>query len=112
MNQLLGYNIAGVQFRQEQNPRHINNCMNSPARHRTCHTDSTVEFEFSVAVRPQKPPYGLLGTGSPGRPPPLSHSIWALNRDDNLHKCVVQALKLTDVHRLGFPTGVGRYKCL
>ena len=28
---------------------------------------------FSVALRPQRP-YGLLGTGSPGRPPRLSHS--------------------------------------
>ena len=32
-------------------------------------------FKFSVAVRPQRP-YGLLGTGSPGGPPPLSHSFW------------------------------------
>ena len=30
-------------------------------------------FEFSAALRPQRPS-GLLGTGSPGRPPPLSHS--------------------------------------
>ena len=28
----------------------------------------------NVALRPQKP-YGLLGTGSPGRPPRLSHSF-------------------------------------
>ena len=28
---------------------------------------------FSVALRPQIP-YGLLGTGSPERPPPLSHT--------------------------------------
>ena len=28
---------------------------------------------FYVALRPQRP-QGLLGTGSPGRPPPLSHS--------------------------------------
>ena len=28
---------------------------------------------FSVVIRPQKP-YGVLGTGSPGRPPRLSHS--------------------------------------
>ena len=32
---------------------------------------------FSLALRPQKPS-GLLGTGSPGRPPRLSHSTWAL----------------------------------
>ena len=26
-----------------------------------------------IALRPQGP-YGLLGTGSPGRPPPLAHT--------------------------------------
>ena len=31
------------------------------------------EFEFNVALRPQRP-QGLLGTGSPGRPPRLSHN--------------------------------------
>ena len=31
----------------------------------------------SVALRPQRP-YGLLRTGNPGRPPPLSHSSWAV----------------------------------
>ena len=30
-------------------------------------------FIFIVALRPQRP-WGLLGTGSPGRPPPLPHS--------------------------------------
>ena len=35
------------------------------------------EFKFSAALRPQRP-YGLLGTGSPGRPPRLSHSSSAL----------------------------------
>ena len=30
-------------------------------------------IDFSVALRPQRP-YGLLGTGSPGRPPRRSHS--------------------------------------
>ena len=35
-----------------------------------------VEFEFSVALRPQST-YRRLGTGSPGRPPALSHSSWA-----------------------------------
>ena len=35
------------------------------------------DFQFSVPFRPQKPS-GLLGTGSPGRPPRLSHSSWAL----------------------------------
>ena len=39
-----------------------------------------VAFKFSVALRPQRP-YGLLGTGSPGRPPRLSHSTWALRRE-------------------------------
>ena len=34
---------------------------------------------FSVAWRPQKPS-GLLGTGSPGRPPRLSHRSWSLER--------------------------------
>ena len=34
-------------------------------------------FNFRVALRPQKP-YGLLATGSPGRPPRLSHSSWPL----------------------------------
>ena len=32
---------------------------------------------FTVALRPQRP-CGLLGTGSPGRPPLLSHSSWVL----------------------------------
>ena len=36
--------------------------------------------EFNVGLRPQRP-YGLLGTGSPGRPPPrLSHTgpeLWS-----------------------------------
>ena len=40
----------------------------------TCHQAVT---EFNVALRSQRP-YGLLGTGSPGRPPRLSHSSWAL----------------------------------
>ena len=31
------------------------------------------EFEFNVALRPQRP-YGLLGTGNPGRPPRPSRS--------------------------------------
>ena len=35
------------------------------------------KFEFSVALRPQKP-YELLGTWNRGRPPRLSHSSWAL----------------------------------
>ena len=34
-------------------------------------------LKFRVALRPQRP-YGLLGTGSPGRPPRLSHGSWAL----------------------------------
>ena len=35
------------------------------------------EFKFTVALRPQRP-CGLLGMGSSGRPPPLSHSSCAL----------------------------------
>ena len=38
---------------------------------------SVVTHEFNVALRPQRP-YGLLGTGSQGQPPRLSHSSWAL----------------------------------
>ena len=34
-------------------------------------------FFFNVALRPLRL-NGLLGTGSPGRPPQLSHSCWAL----------------------------------
>ena len=42
-------------------------------------SSDTREFEFSVALRPQRA-YGLFGTGSPpGRPPQLSHSSRALN---------------------------------
>ena len=37
-------------------------------------------IKFSVVLRPQRP-YGLLGTGSPGRPPRLPHSSWALKQD-------------------------------
>ena len=32
---------------------------------------------FNDTLRPQRP-YGLFGTGSPGRPPRLSHSSWTL----------------------------------
>ena len=39
---------------------------------------STADSHFRVALRLQKPS-GLLGTGSPGRPPRLSHSSWALS---------------------------------
>ena len=35
------------------------------------------EIQFNVALRPQRP-WGLLRTGSPGRPLRLSHSFWAL----------------------------------
>ena len=34
-------------------------------------------FKFSIAWHPQRPQW-LLGTGSPGRPPRLAHSSWAL----------------------------------
>ena len=37
------------------------------------HLSSFTKFKFTVALRPRRP-YWLLGTGSPGRPPPLSHS--------------------------------------
>ena len=36
-----------------------------------------VWFKFNVVLLPQRPP-GLWRTGSPGRPPRLSHSFWAL----------------------------------
>ena len=36
------------------------------------------EFQFSDAFRPQRP-YGVLGTGSPVRPPRLSRSSWTLS---------------------------------
>ena len=38
--------------------------------------------QCNVAVRPQRL-YGLLGTGSPGQPPRLSHSSWALRLQCN-----------------------------
>ena len=38
---------------------------------------SSAESSFSVALRPQRP-YGLFGTGNPGRPPQLLHSSPAL----------------------------------
>ena len=46
-----------------------------------------LQFKFSVALRPQ----GLLGSGSPGRPPQLSHRSWALKssrhtKPHNSHK--------------------------
>ena len=41
------------------------------------YTVTACASEFIVALRPSRP-YGLLGTGSPGRPPRLSHSSWAL----------------------------------
>ena len=41
---------------------------------------------FIVALRPQRPYYGLLGTGSPGRPPWLSHSSWALKEPNTDHR--------------------------
>ena len=37
---------------------------------------------FSVALLPQKPP-GLLGTGSPGQPPQLSHSFQELHHSNH-----------------------------
>ena len=36
------------------------------------------KFRFNVALHPQRP-WGLLWKGSPGLPPQLSHSSWALN---------------------------------
>ena len=56
--------------------------------HRRCQVQATVQllyqrpilgpFDLSVALRPQGP-YRLLRTGSPRRPPRLSHSSWALS---------------------------------
>ena len=56
--------------------------------HRHCQVQATVQllyqrpilgpFDLSVALCPQGP-YRLLGTGSPRRPPGLSHSPWALS---------------------------------
>ena len=37
-----------------------------------------LHLEIYVTLRPQRP-YGLLGAGSSGRPPRLSHSSWTLN---------------------------------
>ena len=42
-------------------------------------SSSSSSSSSNVALRPQRP-RGLLGTGSPGRPPRLSHSSWALER--------------------------------
>ena len=42
------------------------------------------KFEFNAALRPQKP-YGILGTGSPGRPPRLSHS----SAEDSWVQCCI-----------------------
>ena len=42
-------------------------------------SSSRNSFKFSVALRPQRP-QGLLGTWSPGRPPRISHSSWALQK--------------------------------
>ena len=42
-----------------------------------CTCDENSLFFFSVALHPWRL-YGLLGMGSPGRPPRLSHSSWAL----------------------------------
>ena len=42
-----------------------------------CLQQTTQILRRLLALRPQKP-WGLLGTGSPGRPPRLSHSSWAL----------------------------------
>ena len=43
-------------------------------------SSSGLKLMFSVTSRPQRPE-GLLGTGSPGRPPRLSHSSCALKQD-------------------------------
>ena len=42
------------------------------------HTKVIIRFEFNVVFRLQRS-CGLLGTGSPGQPPRLSHSSWALS---------------------------------
>ena len=43
-----------------------------------------LNFCFCVASRPQKP-QGLLGTGSPRRPPRHLHSSWTLTGSDQLY---------------------------
>ena len=43
-----------------------------PSRDATLLLHLLFKLEFNVALRPQRP-YGLLRTGSPGRPPRLSH---------------------------------------
>ena len=47
---------------------------------------STLPSSFSVALRPQRL-YGLLGTGSPGRPPRPSHSSCALKCRVRVQSC-------------------------
>ena len=42
------------------------------------HTHEPIQVSLLLYVHPQIP-YGLLGTGSPGRPPRLSHGSWALD---------------------------------
>ena len=60
-------------------------CMSSCAMPISClwaflsveNSDDTTQFKFSVASCPQRPS-GHLGMGSPGWPPRLSRSSWAL----------------------------------
>ena len=46
-------------------------------------TPSWMKFKFNVALRPRRA-YGVLGTGSPGRPPRLTHSSWAPRSSSSL----------------------------
>ena len=55
--------------------------------------------QFSVALRPQRA-YGPLGTGSPGRPPRLSHSSRALRKSPILRWAVI-------IYRLCVVTALG-----
>ena len=57
------------------------------------------ECSLNVALRPQRP-QGLIGTGSPGRPPQLSHSSWALIR---VVHCCFTSTETTRTNRDGEP---------
>ena len=85
-------------------------------RHRSSSTSKTVFFFFfhNVALRPLRP-YRLLGTGSPGRPPRLSHSSWAVRGTDsrvnivlNVHTALAGGICYLTVHRSARKARVSR----